>query len=218
MIRKIKKTIIYGCGDMGIQTYNILKHDPLVEVIGFLDDDKKNSTFIGLPVLGDSNVINDIKKTHKVTHGIVTIGDNKIRSKKTEDLIKKDLKILTIIHPQAYTDNVMGIGVGTIVEMGAYIHPETIVGKGCFICSGSIVAHNSVVEDYALIAGGVVFGSRVKIGSYSLIGVGANISPYITVGKNVIVGTGSAVIKNLPDNVIAAGVPAKILRENPKLI
>ena len=28
MIRKIKKTIIYGCGDMGIQTYNILKHDP----------------------------------------------------------------------------------------------------------------------------------------------------------------------------------------------
>ena len=74
----------------------------------------------------------------------------------------------------------------------------------------------SLFEDYALIAGGVVFGSRVSIGSHSLIGVGANISPYISIGKNVIVGTGSAVIKNLPDNIIAAGVPAQILRENPK--
>ena len=217
MIKKIKKTIIYGCGDMGIQTYNILKHDSLVEIIGFLDDDKINSTFIGLPVFGNMNEINNIRKIHKVTHGIVTIGDNKIRNNKTEALIEKDMKILSAIHPQAFTDNVMGIGFGTIVEMGAYIHPETIVGNGCFICSGSVIAHNSVVEDYALIAGGVVFGSRVKIGSYSLIGVGASISPYVTVGKNVIVGTGSVVIKNLPDNVIAAGVPAKILRENPNL-
>jgi sugar O-acyltransferase (sialic acid O-acetyltransferase NeuD family) len=216
MKRKIKKTIIYGCGDMGIQTYNILKHDPDVEIIGFLDDDAKHSTFLELPVLGSLDSIDQIKKTYKITHGIVTIGDNQIRSEKTKALINEDLKILKAVHPQSFIDNIIKIGSGTIVEMGAFIHPETIIGKGCFICSGSIIAHNSVVEDYVLIAGGVVFGSRVSIGSHSLIGVGANISPYISIGKNVIVGTGSAVIKNLPDNIIAAGVPAQILRENPK--
>ncbi len=218
MVRDIKKTIIYGCGDMGIQTYNILKHDPFVKIVGFLDDDKTNSSFLSLPVLGNLENIESIKKNHHVTHGIVTIGDNKIRSKKIVALIEEDIKILTAVHPQSFTDNVMEIGLGTIIEMGAFIHPETIVGKGCFICSGSIIAHNSVVEDYALIAGGVVFGSRVKIGRFSLIGVGVNISPYISIGKNVIVGTGSVVIKNLPDNVIAAGVPAKILRENPNIL
>ena len=37
---------------------------------------------------------------------------------------------------------------------------------------------------------------------------------YVSIGRNVIVGTGAAVVKSLPDNVIAAGVPAKILRKN----
>ena len=216
-MKKINKAIIYGCGDMGIQTYNILKHNPSVDVIGFLDDNKTNSSFLNLPVVGDLNNIDNIKEIHNVTHGIVTIGDNKIRRQKTEALINKGLKILTAIHPQAFTDNVMEIGSGTIVEMGAFIHPETTVGKGCFICSGSIIAHNSIVDDYSLIAGGVVFGSRVIIGSQSLIGVGANISPYVSIGENVIVGTGAAVITNIPDNVIVAGVPAKVLRKNPNI-
>jgi len=213
---KNKKTIIYGCGDMGIQTYNILKHDSNIEIIGFLDDDANDYTFLDLPILGGQNSIEKIKSDYEITHAIVTIGDNQIRSEKTKILIDNDLKILKAVHPQSFIDNVIKIGSGTIIEMGAFVHPETIIGKGCFICSGSIIAHNSVVEDFALIAGGVVFGSRVNIGSHTLIGVGANISPYVSIGKNVIVGTGSAVIKNLPDNVIAAGVPAKILREIKK--
>ena len=218
MKRKIKNTVIYGCGDMGIQTYNILKHDPSVEIIGFLDDNKESSDFCGLPLLGNTDDLYKVKKSYQLTHGIVTIGDNRIRNNKTQALIKEGFEILSAIHPNSFIDNIMGMGYGTIVEMGAYIHPETIIGNGCFICSGSIIAHNSVIDDYALIAGGAIFGSRVKVGSHSLIGVGANISPYVIIGKNVIVGTGSAVIKNLPDNVVAAGVPAKILRENPKLI
>ena len=83
---KNKKTIIYGCGDMGIQTYNILKHDSNIVIIGFLDDDSKDSTFLGLPILGGQNSIDKIKKDHKITHGIVTIGDNQIRSEKTVDV------------------------------------------------------------------------------------------------------------------------------------
>ena len=54
MIKKINKAIIYGCGDMGIQTYNILKHNPSVDVIGFLDDNKtKYLTYVtaGIPLI-----------------------------------------------------------------------------------------------------------------------------------------------------------------------
>ena len=210
----VKKAVIIGCGDMGIQTYNILKHDESVEVIGFLDDNTDKSEFLNFPILGNVDDASFIIKKYSISHGIVTIGDNNIRSEKTDILRSLDIEILTAIHPQSLIDNVTKIGAGTIVEMGAFLHPETIIGNGCFICSGSIIAHNSLIEDYALIAGGVVFGSRVKIGSHTLVGVGANISPYVSIGRNVIVGTGAAVVKSLPDNVIAAGVPAKILRKN----
>ena len=217
---KCRKIVIYGCGDMGIQTYNILKHDNTFEVIGFLDDSaaKRGTTFLGLPVFGDFREIEKLKEEKKLEYGIATIGSNHIRSEKIRIMREQGLQIATAIHPQSFIDNAEHIGEGTVVEMGAFIHPESVVGDGCFVCCGAIVAHNSTVGNYALLAGGCVFGSRVVIGDYSLVGVGANISPYVSVGKNVIIGTGAAVVKDLPDNVIAAGVPAKILRENIQVI
>ncbi len=215
-----KRVIIYGCGDMGIQTYNILKYDIDIEILGFFDDDKQKQgeSFINLPVFGDWKEIKKLRSKYNIGYGIATVGDNKIRSDITSKIKNEGLEIITAIHPKSFIDNVENIGEGTIIEMGAFIHPGTKIGDGCFICCGAVVAHNSNVGDYVLLAGGVIFGSRVNIGNYSLIGVGANISPYVSIGNNVIVGTGSSVIKNLPDNVIAAGVPAKILRENLPLL
>ncbi|MDO9261728.1 MAG: hexapeptide transferase, partial [Flavobacteriaceae bacterium] len=50
------------------------------------------------------------------------------------------------------------------------------------------------------------------IGSYAQIGTNATILPNITIGKNVIIGAGSVVTKNIPDNCLAVGIPAKIIK------
>ena len=211
-----KRVVIYGTGDMGIQVFNIIKHDKNIEVIGFLDfhSNKKGSLFLNHPVLGTENELSMLINDYQLDGGIAAIGNNKLRYEINQQLKNSGLEIIKAIHPKAFIDNADSIGNGTILEMGTYIHPEAIVGEGCFICCGAVVAHNSRVGNYVVLAGGSIFGSRVEIGDYSLIGVGANISPYISIGKNVLVGTGAAVVKNLPDNVVAAGVPAKILREN----
>ena len=216
VLKNRKKIILYGCGDMGIQTFNILKHDKSYEILGFIDDnlDNKGKSFLGLPILGDYTEIPNLVNKLQIKGGIAVIGNNKIRYEKNQIIKKAGLEIVTAIHPKSFIDNQENIGDGTIVEMGAFIHPEVRIGEGCFICCGAIVAHNSTLGNYVLLAGGCVFGSRVTVGDFSLIGVGANISPYVNIGKNVLVGTGAAVIKDLPDNVVAAGVPAKILRNN----
>lgn len=56
-----------------------------------------------------------------------------------------------------------------------------------------------------------VFG-KITIGNNVFIGINSIILPGITVGNNVVIGVSSVITKDIPDNVIVAGVPAKIIR------
>ena len=56
-------------------------------------------------------------------------------------------------------------------------------------------------------------GRPVQIGDNVWLGDGVVILPGVTVGNGVIVGANSVVSKNLPDNVIAVGIPAKVIKK-----
>ena len=60
---------------------------------------------------------------------------------------------------------------------------------------------------------GYEYGIPVTIGDNVWIGGNAVILPGVTVGNNVVIGAGSVVSKDIPDNVIAAGNPCKVIRE-----
>lgn len=60
---------------------------------------------------------------------------------------------------------------------------------------------------------GYEYGIPITIGDNVWIGGNTVILPGVSVGNNVVIGAGSVVTKNLPDNVIAAGNPCKIIRE-----
>ena len=60
---------------------------------------------------------------------------------------------------------------------------------------------------------GIEYSLPVTIGNNVWIGAQSVINPGVTIGNNVVIGSGSVVTKDIPDNVIAAGNPCKILRE-----
>ncbi len=60
---------------------------------------------------------------------------------------------------------------------------------------------------------GYEYGIPITIGNNVWIGGNAVILPGVTVGDNVVIGAGSVVTKDIPDNVIAAGNPCRIIRE-----
>ena len=60
---------------------------------------------------------------------------------------------------------------------------------------------------------GFQYNSSVRIGKNCWIGAGALIMPGVTIGDNSVIGAGSVVTKDIPENVIAVGNPAKVLRE-----
>ena len=95
------------------------------------------------------------------------------------------------------------------------------IGKGTRLGYGGI---GVVIHDRAVIGADVMIGPNVTIGGRSghyevpvigdrvEISTGAKVLGPIKIGNNVIIGANAVVIKDVPDNVIVAGVPAKIIR------
>lgn len=57
------------------------------------------------------------------------------------------------------------------------------------------------------------YGKNITIGDNVWIGGNTVINPGVTIGDNVVIGSGAVVTKDIPSNVIAAGVPCKVIRE-----
>jgi len=102
---------------------------------------------------------------------------------------------------------------------GIEIHPGAIIGKGFFIDHGMgvVIGETCEIGDNVLIYQGVTLGGTGKdsgkrhptIGNNVLIGSGVKVLGPIKVGNNVRIGSGSVVLKDVPDDVTAVGVPAK---------
>lgn len=60
---------------------------------------------------------------------------------------------------------------------------------------------------------GVEFGLKVVIGNDVWIGGSTVINPGVTIGNNVVIGSGSVVTKDIPDGVVAAGNPCRVIRK-----
>ncbi|GMQ65296.1 sugar O-acetyltransferase [Vallitalea maricola] len=60
---------------------------------------------------------------------------------------------------------------------------------------------------------GYEYGIEVTIGDNVWIGGNVIINPGVNIGNNVVIGSGSVVTKDIPDNMIAAGNPCKVIRE-----
>lgn len=97
------------------------------------------------------------------------------------------------------------IGMNTrIVNDLDWVNPHLVtIGDNCII-GGWVLAHGPL--------GG---GKPVKIGNNVYIGWNAIILPGVTIGDNCIIGAGAVVTKNVMDNMIVAGNPAKVIRERP---
>ncbi len=104
--------------------------------------------------------------------------------------------------------NLLGFKLGNKTDIGAFsyinaqhgviIEDDVQIGSHCSIYS------ISTIDDTC---GQVVLKKNCKIGSHT------TILPSVTIGKNSIVGAHSLVNKDIPDNVIAFGVPAKVVRK-----
>lgn len=140
----------------------------------------------------------------------IATGDNQIR-KEHYNLIKShtNKEPINCIHPSSVIMS-KNVGYGNLICPNSVIHVDAKVGNCTIINTGSIVEHDCTVGDFAQISPNVTLCGNVKIGNCSFISAGSTIIPKITVGENTVVAAGSVVIKDVPSDVMVAGIPSKI--------
>lgn len=113
---------------------------------------------------------------------------------------------------------------------GVVINNNVEVGSATTVCRGTLgdtiiedfvklddhvhIAHNVKIGVGALVTACAEVSGGVQIGANAWIGPNASIIQKITIGRNSLVGIAANVTKNVPDDVVVAGNPAKILRSN----
>ena len=89
---------------------------------------------------------------------------------------------------------------------------EVYIGKNCLFGPRVCVYTPGHSIDAEERNSGIEFGKAVTIGDNVWIGGSAVINPGVTIGNNVVIGSGSVVTHDIPDNVVAAGNPCRVIR------
>ena len=140
---------------------------------------------------------------------IIAIGENVIRERISQEIKHK---VGQAIHAAAIVDRLVNLAEGVQIIQGAIVNRGASIGKHTIVNTNATVDHDCEIGDFVHIAPGATLCGGIKVGKGTLIGANATVLPNCTIGKNVIVGAGAVVTTDLPDNVIVAGVPAKIIK------
>lgn len=106
------------------------------------------------------------------------------------------------------------VEIGSLNSIARGTLSDTVIGLGVktdnlvHIAHNCIIGKNSIITACAELSGGVILGESVWVGP------NASIIQKISIGSNSLIGIGAVVTKNVPDNCVFAGHPAKKIRDN----
>ena len=143
---------------------------------------------------------------------LVMVGANQVRERVFQQLKQRGGLPKNIIHPRATVAYSATLKKGTAICAGAIINPDAVIGDNCIINTSATVDHDCVIGDHVHLCPGVHLAGTVTVGNGTMIGTGAVVLPGIHIGAGCMIGAGAVVNRDLPEGVIAFGVPAKLQR------
>lgn len=179
--------------------------------IAFVDDEwpelDRNSDW---PVLGTLADLGHLPEHYP--YALSALGDNELRLRSLATLVELGFTVPALIHPTAVVSKRAAVGAGTVAMANAVVNAATRVGQGVILNTGCTVDHDCVIGDGVHVAPGAHIAGEVAVGRSSWIGIGASVRGGASIGCRATIGAGAAVVTDVPDDAVYAGVPAAPLK------
>lgn len=140
------------------------------------------------------------------------IGNNIFRERVCLHLINHNIIVASVVHSSSIVASTATFNEGTVIMPGAVIQAMTSIGKGVICNTAAVIEHECKIGDFCHIAPGAVLAGNVSLGDRTFVGANSVIKEGVRIGNDVVIGAGSVVIRDLNDNFVVAGNPAKSIR------
>jgi len=214
----MQKVVILGAGGFAREVLWVFREANKVnhqwEVLGFIDENPENQgkVICDLPILGGFEWFKTVDKSEiKVICGV---GNPKTKKHFVEKAESRKLEFCSVTHLNVRMSEYVKIGKGTVITAGNIITTQVKIGNHVSLNLDCTIGHDDNIGDYCNIAPGAHISGNVTFKEGVDFGTGAVILQGLTVGKWSIIGAGAVVIDDIPDNVTAVGVPARVIEKH----
>ncbi len=209
----MKTLAIVGAGDLGQQIAYYAISDNHYQKVVFFDDFNKDKTVNGHTILGNIDQIEESYAKKEFDELFIGIGYKHLRKKK--ELFDKyygRIPFGKIIHSSSWVDTSAEVNEGTIIYPSCSIDANVNIGHNTVLNIGCTIAHDTNVSNHCFLSPRVALAGFVLINELSILGINSTIIDNIIVAPGIQIGGGTVVIKNLDQEGLYVGNPARFIR------
>jgi len=204
--------IVIGAGGHARVLISLLRLVGELKPVGILDDDEARwgEEYDGVPILGSASLL---KKHHGNAEAcVIGIGRNSVRARFFMLARQYGYSLPALVHPSAVVAADVSLPAGVQLLANSVINPGTKLGENAILNTGAQADHDNRIGSHVHLHPAAILAGGVQIGEFTYIGTNAAVNPYLSIGAHSMVGSGSMVTKDIPDGVMAYGVPARVIR------
>jgi len=175
-----------------------------------IDTSRHGTEFCGKPILSPERAREYLNQD--VRGAIIAIGNCDARLAAAARVIQSGFTLETAIHPSSVVGTDVTYGAGTVIAAGAIVNPGTSIGSNVIINTAASVDHDCQIADGVHIAPGARLAGGVRVRRAAWVGIGAVVTEKRTIGERSLLGAGAVVVRDIPDEVVAFGNPARVRR------
>lgn len=205
---------IYCAGGLGRDFFALSQVERLNnwEEILFIDDISMEKYIDNIRVLSFHDFLQE--RNPEDCEFVILNGEPLYRKKIYTKLKKNNCQLNKVVFNSSIVSLDALVRIGSIIHCQAIVSSGSIIEENVFIGKKAMIGHDVTIGKHSVVSACSYIGGWTRVGSGCFVGAGALVKDRVTIGKNCIVGMGSVVIKDVQDNAIVAGNPARYLGMN----